>query len=108
MVSAEGIRHALRDSSGNLLAYVWAEGFFVNVYLVSVGYAMAAPSPPNLHHAESFLSHELEARRKRRSLEVVAHLIERQASVVWYDRCGRMSSARSITDVALVWRARVH
>jgi micrococcal nuclease len=43
-----------RDIYGRLLAYVFAQGRFVNAYLVGRGYARTLTIPPNVAHAGLF------------------------------------------------------
>jgi micrococcal nuclease len=51
-----------RDRYGRLLAYVYADGAFVNASLVRQGYAATATYAPNVCHAEEFRQLEREAR----------------------------------------------
>jgi micrococcal nuclease len=57
-----------RDRYGRLLAYVWADGRFVNAELVHRGYAQAATYPPNVRYAEHFRQLERGARENGRGL----------------------------------------
>jgi micrococcal nuclease len=45
-----------RDRYGRLLAYVYADGRFVNRELVARGYARTLTIPPNVAHADEFAS----------------------------------------------------
>ncbi len=45
-----------RDRYGRLLAYVYADGRFVNRELVAHGYARTLTIPPNVAHADEFAS----------------------------------------------------
>ncbi|HUG13689.1 MAG TPA: thermonuclease family protein, partial [Thermomicrobiales bacterium] len=56
-----------RDRFGRLLRYVFVDGpsgerLFVNLELVSQGYAQAVTFPPDVRHAETFRAAEREAR----------------------------------------------
>lgn len=53
-----------RDRYGRLLAYVYRgrDGLFVNLELVSDGYAVAYPFPPNTAHRREFADAERAAR----------------------------------------------
>lgn len=70
LVEGRTVRLALdvqeRDRYGRLLAYVWADGTFVNAHLVSEGYAQTMTVPPNVRYASLFLRLEREARAARR------------------------------------------
>ena len=57
-----------RDRYGRLLAYVYADGRFVNRELVARGYARTLTIPPNVAHADEF------ARLARRAHEAGAGL----------------------------------
>jgi micrococcal nuclease len=57
-----------RDRYGRLLAYVYADGRFVNRELVARGYARTLTIPPNVAHADEF------ARLARRAREAGAGL----------------------------------
>jgi micrococcal nuclease len=57
-----------RDRYGRLLAYVYADGEFVNRELVARGYARTLTIPPNVAHADEF------ARLARRAREAGAGL----------------------------------
>jgi micrococcal nuclease len=56
----------VRDRSGRLLAYVWADGRHVNAEPVSRGYAAAATHLPNVRHAQEFRRREQRAREAGR------------------------------------------
>lgn len=59
----------LRDRYGRLLAYVYLlDDTFVNLELVSQGYAQVATYPPNVKHQDLFLKAQREAREKGRGL----------------------------------------
>ncbi len=51
-----------RDKYGRTLAYIFADGTFVNLSMVERGYALAFPFEPNLLHAEEFAAAEQLAR----------------------------------------------
>ena len=55
-----------RDRYGRLLAYVWADGVFVNAYLVAEGYAQVMTVPPNVRYQDPFLALQRRAREERR------------------------------------------
>jgi micrococcal nuclease len=52
-----------RDRYGRLLAYVYADGRFVNRELVARGYARTLTVPPNVAHADEFARLARNARR---------------------------------------------
>ena len=52
-----------RDANGNLLAYVHAEGVFVNAQIIKHGYGKFSPHPKNTRHQELFKVYESEAIR---------------------------------------------
>lgn len=52
------------DRYGRLLRYVYADGIFVNLYLVKNGYANAYVIRPNVRYLQNFLKAEKEAREK--------------------------------------------
>ncbi|MGH1342524.1 MAG: thermonuclease family protein [Nannocystales bacterium] len=54
-----------RDRYGRLLAYVYANGVFVNEAMVRDGWARALRIPPNVRHAKTFDRLADEARRRR-------------------------------------------
>jgi len=57
------------DRYHRTLAYVYLEdGTFVNADLVRKGYAMVMTIPPNVRHAEEFVSIAAKARRQKRGL----------------------------------------
>lgn len=57
------------DRYGRLLAYVWlADGTLFNMLIVREGYAFVYTFPPNVRHADIFLSCQREAREKQRGL----------------------------------------
>ena len=55
-----------RDRYGRLLAYVWADGIFVNAYLLAEGYAQVMTVPPNVRYQEAFVALERRAREGRK------------------------------------------
>jgi micrococcal nuclease len=57
-----------RDRYNRLLAYVYADGLFVNAALVEEGYAQIYTFPPNVKHAELFIRLQREARADERGL----------------------------------------
>ncbi|HWC11686.1 MAG TPA: thermonuclease family protein, partial [Acidimicrobiales bacterium] len=59
-----------RDAYGRTLAYVYRlpDGLFVNAELVREGYAQPLTIPPNVAHAEEFLSLARDARERGRGL----------------------------------------
>jgi micrococcal nuclease len=59
-----------RDRYDRLLAYVYrlSDGMFVNAELVRSGYAQVLTVPPNVAHADRFVTLAAEARRVGRSL----------------------------------------
>ncbi|MGH9156535.1 MAG: thermonuclease family protein [Acidimicrobiales bacterium] len=59
-----------RDRYNRLLAYVYRlpDGLFVNAELVSKGYAQVLTIPPNVAHADQFVSLAAEARAAGRGL----------------------------------------
>lgn len=59
-----------RDRYGRLLAYVYRppEGLFVNLDLVTGGYAQVLTYPPNVAHSKELEQAAREARRTRRGL----------------------------------------
>jgi len=57
-----------KDKYNRLLAYVYADGIFVNAKLVEEGYAQVSTFPPNVKHQELFLKLQREARENRRGL----------------------------------------
>lgn len=57
------------DRFDRILAYVFLDdGTFVNAELVGGGYAQVATFPPNVKHANKFLSLQRQARRENRGL----------------------------------------
>jgi len=52
------------DQYGRLLRYVWAEGIFVNEYLVREGFAHAVTFAPDVKYQELFLEAERKAREE--------------------------------------------
>ena len=56
------------DKYGRLLAYVYADGVFVNAELVVAGYARARPVPPNTKHADLFLDLQSKAKAGKKGL----------------------------------------
>ena len=54
-----------RDSNGNLLAYVFAEGIFVNAEIIKHGFSRFAPHPTNNKYQELFTVFESEAIRHK-------------------------------------------
>ena len=52
------------DQYGRLLRYVWAEGIFVNEYLVREGFAHAVTFAPDVKYQELFLEVERKAREE--------------------------------------------
>ena len=55
-----------RDRYGRLLAYVWADGIFVNAYLLAEGYAQVMTVPPNVRYSQRFVELQRQARERRR------------------------------------------
>ncbi len=56
------------DPQGNLLRYVWAKTYMVNAELARLGYARAAPVPPDTVYQKLFQTMEQEARNKKRGM----------------------------------------
>lgn len=57
------------DRYGRTLAYVYLkDGTFVNADLVKKGYAMVMTVPPNVMHADEFVSLAAKARKQKRGL----------------------------------------
>jgi micrococcal nuclease len=57
-----------RDRYGRLLAYVYADGVFVNAELVREGYAQPLTVPPNVRFEDRFTRLARDARRAERGL----------------------------------------
>jgi len=57
-----------KDQYGRILRYVWAEGIFVNEYLVREGFAQAVTFPPDVKYQEQFLEAERKAREEGKGL----------------------------------------
>ena len=57
-----------RDRYGRLLAYVYADGVFVNAELVREGYAQPLTVPPNVRFEDRFARLARDARRAERGL----------------------------------------
>jgi micrococcal nuclease len=75
-----------RDRYGRLLAYVYADGQFVNAELVRRGYAEAVTSPPNVKHHAELVELQRRARQMRAGLwahpEAVSAHTPRQSGVI--------------------------
>lgn len=56
------------DKYGRLLAYVYADGVFVNARLVEEGYAQILTIPPNVKYSDLFLRLQKTARGQNRGL----------------------------------------
>ena len=56
------------DKYDRILAYVWADGTFVNAELVREGYAKVYTFPPNVKYNKLFLALQREARKDKRGL----------------------------------------
>lgn len=56
------------DKYGRALAYVYADGLFVNAAMIKEGYAMVYTLPPNVKYQELFLTLQREARDNQRGL----------------------------------------
>lgn len=56
------------DRYGRMLRYVYADGVFVNEYLVRHGYARVSTFPPDVTFADRFLEAEREARKQNLGL----------------------------------------
>ena len=57
-----------RDTDGNLLAYVYVEGIFVNAELIKHGFARFDPHPINNRYQELFTVFETEAIRHKKGV----------------------------------------
>ena len=57
-----------RDASLRYLCYVFVDGAMVNEALVREGYALAFTYPPDVHHADTFVALEEEARSEDRGM----------------------------------------
>ena len=55
----------LRDAHGRLLAYVFVNDTFVNAELIRLGYARAAPKPPNEKYKDLFLQLQKKAMEEK-------------------------------------------
>lgn len=60
------------DRFGRTLAYLWIQDRFVNLELVSQGYANAYTEPPNVRYSEEILAAEQEARNAQAGLWALA------------------------------------
>ena len=58
----------LQDRFGRLLAYVYADGVFVNATLIEEGFAQPMTIPPNVRFAEQFRESSRKAREHRKGL----------------------------------------
>lgn len=56
------------DKYGRLLRYVWAQGLFVNEYLVKNGYAHTSTYPPDVKYQDVFKQAEVYARENNLGL----------------------------------------
>lgn len=60
---------SLKDRYGRTLAYVYLrDGTFVNALLIKEGYATVLTIPPNVEHADEFVNHQRQARKKGKGL----------------------------------------
>ncbi|MGR3317896.1 MAG: thermonuclease family protein [Candidatus Anammoxibacter sp.] len=57
-----------RDSHGNLLAYVFVEGIFVNAEIIKHGFSGFVPHPKNIQYHELFAVLESEAIRHKKGV----------------------------------------
>ncbi len=57
-----------RDAEGNMLAYVFVEGMFINAEIIKHGYAKFAPYPQNSQHDDMFLIYENEAVARKKGV----------------------------------------
>ena len=57
-----------KDSYGRLLRYVYQDDFFVNLFLVTEGFAVSSPCPPDLKYVDLLNQTEQKAKEENKGL----------------------------------------